>query len=168
LAAFRSAELIETLGLLVDFVALGLTLLWLQRKVARGRVLVPLVLALALGCVLLSQRGSAPGAGVVSVLLSRGLKELSRGQTSLVHPALTQLLSVGSLLAACFALLGGGGELGLIFAASLAARGALDIPIPALLLELGALYLPFVRPQPRPTPPTEPAGPPAVPDTSPP
>jgi hypothetical protein len=168
LAAFRSAELIETVGLLVDFVALGLTLLWLQRKVARGRVLVPLVLVLALGCVLLSQRGSAPGAGVVSVLLSRGLKELSRGQTSLVHPALTQLLSVGSLLAACFALFGGGGELGLIFAASLAARGALDIPIPALLLELGALYLPFVRPQPRPTPPTEPAGPPAMPDTSPP
>jgi len=175
LAAFRSAELIETLGLLVDFVALGLTLLWLQRKVARGRVLVPLVLVLALGCVLLAQRGSAPGASLVSVLLSRGLKELSRGQTSLVHPALAQLLSVGSLLAASFALLGGGGELGLIFAASLAARGALDIPIPALLLELGALYLPFVRQPPRPArpeppaPPEQPAPPvdaPALPDTS--
>lgn len=149
LAAFRSAELIETLALVIDFAALGLTLLWLQRRVARGRVLVPLIVALALGCVLLALRASAPGAGTLPVLLSRGLKELSRGQTSLVHPALTQLLGVGSLSAAVFALLGGG-ELGLIFAASLAARGALDIPIPALLLELGALYLPFLRTQPAP------------------
>jgi hypothetical protein len=167
IAAFRSAELIETLGLVIDFVALGLTLLWLQRKVARGRVLVPLIVALALGCVLLSLRGSAPGASTLSVLLSRGLKELSRGQTSLVHPALAQLLGIGSLLAAGVALLGGG-ELGLIFAASLAARGALDIPIPALMLELGALYLPFVRPQPVPAPTSQPPGAAPAPDTSPP
>lgn len=167
IAAFRSAEVIETLGLVIDFVALGLTLLWLQRKVARGRIFVPLVIALSLGCVLLALRGSAPGANTLSVLLSRGLKELSRGQTSLVHPALAQLLAIGSLLAAGFALLGPG-ELGLIFAASLAARGALDIPIPALLLELAALYLPFVR-QPAPAAPA--SQPPAVapaPDTSPP
>jgi hypothetical protein len=104
----------------------------------------------------LALRGSTPGAGTVSVLLARGLKELGRGQSSALHPALIQLLSAGSLLAAAFALLGGGGELGLIFAASLAARGALDIPIPALLLELGALYLPFVRPAPSPAPAREP------------
>jgi hypothetical protein len=168
IATFRTAELIETLGLVIDFAALGLTLLWLQRKVARGRALVPLLLVLALGCVLLSQRGSIPGASTLSVLLSRGLKELSRGQTSLVHPALAQLLSMGSLLAAAFALFGGGGELGLIFAASLAARGALDIPIPALMLELGALYLPFVRQQPTAAVPSQPAAAVAVPDTSPP
>jgi hypothetical protein len=61
----------------------------------------------------------------------------------------------------------GGGELGLVLAASLAARGALDIPIPALMLELGALYLPFVRTSAG-TPPvtTTPAA--AAPDTSPP
>jgi hypothetical protein len=168
IAAFRTAELIETLGLLIDVAALGLTLLWLQRKVARGRALVPLLVVLALGCVLLSQRGSSPGAGTLSVLLSRGLKELSRGQTSLVHPALAQLLSVASLLAAGFALFGGAGELGLIFAASLAARGALDIPIPALLLELGALYLPFVRQHSTVPAPSQPPAAAAVPDTSPP
>jgi len=167
IAAFRSAELIETLGLVVDFAALALTLVWLQRKVARGRVLVPVVAVLALGGVLLALRGSAPGASTLSVLLGRGLKELSRGQTSLLHPALTQLLALGSLLTAAVALWGGG-ELGLIFAASLAARGALDIPIPALLLELGALYLPFVRSRPSavkapPTPENE-----LAPDTSPP
>jgi len=167
LAAFRSAEVIETLGLVIDFVALGLTLLWLQRKVARGRVLVPLLVAVALGCVLLALRGSTPGASTLSVLLSRGLKELSRGQTSLVHPALAQLLGMGSLLAAGFALLGGG-ELGLIFAASLAARGALDIPIPALMLELGALYLPFVRQPATAAAATEPPEAAAAPDTSPP
>ena len=168
IAAFRTAELIETLGVAVDFAALGLTLLWLQRKVPRGRVLVPLLLLLATGCVLLSLRGSTPGADPLSVLLSRGLKELSRGQTSLFAPALVQLLSAGSLLAAGFALLSGAGELGLIFAASLAARGALDIPIPALMLELAALYLPFVRPTAPPSAATEPPPTRTVPDTSPP
>ena len=168
LAAFRTAELIETLGVVVDFAALALTLLWLQRKVPRGRVLVPLLLLLATGCVLLSLRGSTPGAGPLSVLLSRGLKELSRGQTSLFAPALVHLLSAGSLLAAGFALFSGAGELGLIFAASLAARGALDIPIPALMLELAALYLPFVRRTASPSPASEPPSTPVVPDTSPP
>lgn len=168
IAAFRSAELIETLGVVIDFAALALTLLWLQRKVPRGRVLVPLLLLLATGCVLLSLRGSSPGAGATSVLLSRGLKELSRGQTSLFAPALVHLLSAGSLLAAGFVLFGGAGELGLIFAASLAARGALDIPIPALMLELAALYLPFVRRSASSTPSEQPPPTPAVPDTSPP
>ncbi len=169
LAAFRVAELIETLAVAVDFAALALTLLWLQRKVPRGRVLVPLLLALATAVVLLSLRGSLPGASPVAVLLSRGLKELSRGQTSVLAPAVTYLLSAGSLLAAGLALVAGGGELGLIFAASLAARGALDIPIPALMLELAALYLPFVRPSPTvaAAPPASPSGP-ALPDTSPP
>lgn len=172
LAAFHTAEWIETLGIVIDFAALALTLLWLQRRVTRGRILVPLLFTLATACVLLSLRGSSPGASALSVLLSRGLKELSRGQTSLVHPALTQLLSAASLLAAAFALLSGAGELGLVFAACLAARGALDIPIPALLLELGALYLPFARTQGVPAPTAEPAPepPPNAPrtDTSPP
>jgi len=131
-------------------------------------VLVPLLLLLATGCVVLSLRGSTPGASAVSVLLSRGLKELSRGQTSLFAVPLVHLLSAGSLLAAGFALFSGAGELGLIFAASLAARGALDIPIPALMLELAALYLPFVRRTASPTPAGEPPSAPAVPDTSPP
>jgi len=170
LAAFRTAELIETLGVVIDFAALALTLLWLQRKVPRGRVLVPLLMLLATGCVLLSLRGSSPGANALSVLLSRGLKELGRGQTSLFAPPLINLLSAGSILAAFFALFGSAGELGLVFAASLAARGALDIPIPALMLELGALYLPFVRrpTSASPTPPSTPPAVPAVPDTSPP
>jgi hypothetical protein len=83
---------------------------------------------------------------MISVLLGRGLDELGRGQTSLLPLSFSHLLSVGSLFAAAAALLGGSSELGVVLAASLAARGALDIPIPALLLELSALYLPFVRP----------------------
>jgi hypothetical protein len=165
LAAFRNAELIETLGVLVDFAALALALVWLQRKVPRGRVLVPVLVALAIGCVLLSLRGSSVGASQFTVLVSRGLKELARGQTSLLHPSLTYLLSAGSLLAAGFTLVAGG-ELGLIFAAALAARGALDIPIPALMLELGALYLPFVRLNAKRAPGAEARPEPAVPDTS--
>lgn len=171
IAAFRTAQLIETLGVAVDLVALALTLVWLQRRVARGRVIVPVLLALSAVLVVLSLRGSAPGANTLSVLLGRGLKELSRDQTSLLPLAFSQLLNAGTLLAAAAALFGGGGELGLVFATCLAARGALDIPIPALMLELGALYLPFVRPSSARTP-AKPSGSPpkptsALPDTSP-
>lgn len=146
LAAFRVAQWIETCGVALDLLALALTLVWLQKRSPRGRVLVPVVLGVASLCVVLSLRGSAPGASTLSVLLARGLDELGRGQTSLLPASFSQLLSISSLLIAAAALLGGAGELGLVLAACLAARGALDIPIPALLLELGALYLPFVRP----------------------
>jgi hypothetical protein len=54
-------------------------------------------------------------------------------------------LSIGSLLTAAAALGSGAGDIGLVLAAALAARGAFDIPVPALMLELGALYLPFAR-----------------------
>jgi hypothetical protein len=144
LAAFRTAQWIETLGLGLDLLALGLALTWLQRRMARGRWLVPLVLAVAGLCVVLSLRGAAPGASAISVLLSTGLKELGRDQASLLPVALSHLLSAGALLTTWVALFGGG-ELGLVLAACLAARSSLDIPIPALLLELGALYLPFAR-----------------------
>jgi len=168
LAAFRTAQWIETFGLALDMLALALALTWLQRRAPRGRVLVPLVLAVASVCVVLSLRGSAPGASAISVLLSGALKELGRDQVSLLPVAFSYLLSVGAVLAAWAALLGGGGELGLVIAACLAARSSLDIPIPALMLELGALYLPFARltsagQKPGSAPPS-----PAVPDTSPP
>ena len=167
LAAFHGAQWIETLGVGLDLVALALTLVWLRRRTPRGRVLVPLVLGLGAVGVVLALRGSTPGSGTVSVLLSRGLEKLGRDQTSILPVSFSHLLNLGSLLAAGASLVSGGGELGLVLAASLAARGALDIPIPALMLELGALYLPFVRTSAG-TPPvtTTPAA--AAPDTSPP
>src|SRR6185295_11960120 len=113
----------------IDLAALALTLVWLQRRLARGRLIVPLVLAASAVLVALSLRGSAPGANTLSVLLARGLKELNRDQTSLWPLSFSQMLNAGALLAAGSALFGGGGELGLVFAACLAARGALDVPI---------------------------------------
>ena len=167
LAQFRTAQWIETLGLTLDLLALGLALTWLQRRVPRGRLLVPLVLGAAAVSVALSLRGSAPGASAISVLLGSALKELGRDQVSLLPVSFSYLLSAGSVLAAWAALFGGGGELGLVLAACLAARSSLDVPIPALMLELGALYLPFARttlagPKATATPPN-----PALPDTSP-
>jgi hypothetical protein len=144
LAAFHTAQWIETLGLGLDLLALALALTWLQRRMERGRLLVPLLLAVAGASVVLSLRGSAPGASAISVLFGSALKELGRDQVSLLPLAFSYLLSAGALLTSWVALLGGG-ELGLVLAACLAARSSLDIPIPALLLELGALYLPFVR-----------------------
>lgn len=147
--AFRTAQWIETLGVGLDLVALALTLVWLRRRAKYGRVVVPVVLALAGLLAVMALRASAPGASTLSVLLGRGLERLGRDQSSILPLAFSHLLSAGSLLAAAAAL-AGGGELGLILAACLAARGALDIPIPALMLELAALYLPFVRSAPAP------------------
>jgi hypothetical protein len=166
LAAFRTAQWIETLGLTLDLLALALALTWLQRRMARGRLLVPLTLAVAGVFVVLSLRGSAPGASTVAVLLSSALKELGRDQVSLLPVAFSHLLSAGALLTAWVALFGGG-ELGLVLAACLAARSSLDIPIPALLLELGALYLPFVRLTPTAPKAVAAAASAPVPDTSP-
>ncbi len=152
LAAFRVAQWIETLGLSLDLLALALTLVWLQKRSPRGRWLVPLTLVLSGACVALSLRASSPGAGTVSVLLGRALEELGRGQTSLLPSSFSHLLNVASLFAAAIALLDGGRGVGLVLAGCLIARGALDIPIPALLLELSALYLPFAPGAPAPTP----------------
>lgn len=143
--AFRTAQWIETLGVGLDLLALLLTLVWLRRRAKYGGIAVPLVLALSIGGVALALRGTSPGAGPLPVLLARGLDRLGRDQLSLLPVAFTQLLNAAALLAAAAALIGGG-ELGLVLAACLAARAALDMPIPALLLELGALFLPFVRP----------------------
>jgi len=168
LAQFRTAQWIESLGLMLDLLALALALTWLQRRLVRGRLIVPLLLLAATGSVVLSLRGSAPGASAVAVLLGSAVKELGRDQASLLPVAFSQLLSVGSLLVAWTALLGGVGELGLVLAACLVARSSLDIPIPALLLELGALYLPFARAASPGQKPSATSLGPALPDTSPP
>jgi hypothetical protein len=170
LAVFRGAQWLETFGVGIDLVALAFTLVWLQRKAPRGRVLAPLVLAVSAIAVLLAVRGSAPNAGMLSVLLVRGLESFGRNQSALplLPQAFSHLLNAGALCAAAAALFGGGGELGVVLAAALTARAALDVPVPALLLELGALFLPFTRPlastplQPapsKPEPPTAAAGP---------
>ncbi|HYQ18003.1 MAG TPA: hypothetical protein VEQ58_19655, partial [Polyangiaceae bacterium] len=100
LAAFRLAQWIETLGVALDLLALALTLVWLQKRGTHGRWLVPLVLATAGACVVLSLRAAAPGANTLCVLLGRGLDELGRDQSSLLPVSFSHLLNVGSLLAA--------------------------------------------------------------------
>jgi hypothetical protein len=142
---FRVAQLSETLAAFVDVAALALALLWLQRRAKRGRIVVPIVLVASALCAALVLRGSAPSANTFTVLLSRSLEPFSRGPSPLLPIALGHALSIGALLTAAAALAGGAGDIGLVLAAALAARGALDIPVPALMLELGALYLPFAR-----------------------
>jgi hypothetical protein len=129
----------------LDLLALALALVWLRRRTKHGRLLVPLILGVSALFVVAALRASAPGASTLSVLLGRGLERLGRDQSSILPLAFSHLLNAGALLTA-IAALAFGGELGLVLAACLAARGALDIPIPALLLELSALYLPFARP----------------------
>jgi hypothetical protein len=142
---FRIAQLAETLAALLDVAALGLALLWLQRRAKLGRTLVPIVLVASLLGAALVLRGSAPSAGTFTVLLSRSLEPFSRGPSPLLPLALGHAVSIGALLTAAAALIRGAGDVGLVLAAALAARGAFDIPVPALMLELGALYLPFAR-----------------------
>ena len=160
IAAFRAAQLSETVAALIDIAALGLALLWLQRRVPRGRVIVPLVLVASVLCAAVVLRGSAPSAGSVTVLIARAFEPFSRGPSPLLPGALGHAVSIASLLTAVAALTGGAGDIGLVLAASLAARGAFDIPVPALMLELGALYLPFARARataPAAAPPSEPS-----------
>ena len=145
IAAFRAAQVSETFATLTDAAALGIALLWLQRRTPRGRVLVPLVLAASFLLAVLVLRGSSPSASPLTVLLSRSFEPFARGPLPLLPAALTHALSCAALLTAVAALIAGAGDIGLVLAASLAARGALDIPVPALLLELGALYLPFAK-----------------------
>lgn len=166
LAAFAVAQWLESFGVCLDLVALALALVWVRRRTPHGRLLVPAVLAVGALFTVLALRGTLPGAHIASVLLDRGLRELGREQISLFPISFSYLLSTSALLTAAAALFGGGGELGLVLAACLAARGALDVPIPALLLELSALYLPFVRPPGA----AQPSGgvAPGTPDTSPP
>jgi len=147
ITAFRAAQLTETLAATADVVALVFVLLWLQRRSPRGRLLVPIVLALSALAAFVALRGASPSASTLTVLVSRALDPFSRGPASLFPSALSHGLDAAALLAAGAALLARGGELGTVMAACLAARGALDIPIPALLLELGALYLPFTQPR---------------------
>jgi hypothetical protein len=175
LAAFRAAQLTETLAAVIDAGAIALALLWLQRRSPRGRVLVPLVLAGAALCGVIALRASEPSSSQVTALLARmldrgteaGASPFSRGFHSLVPPGLRQALDASALLAAVAALFAGT-EVGIVMAACLAARAALDVPIPALMLELGALYLPFARTAGA-APRTEASGAqPVVPDTAPP
>jgi len=168
LTVFRGAQLLETLASGLDLVALALTCVWLQRKAARGRVLVAAVLGLSGLCVVLALRATLPGASTLSVVLKGGLEALGREQASLLPTSLGYMLSATTLLTATAALFGRA-ELGFILSASLVARGALDIPIPALMLELAALYLPLTQAEPEPSeraPRSPSPGP--IPDTSPP
>jgi hypothetical protein len=169
LTVFRGARLLESLASGLDLVALALTCVWLQRRVRHGRVLVPVVLALSGLCVFFALRAELPGASPVSVMLKAGLEALGReqaaGQATLLPTSLGYMLNVAALLIACAALFGRA-DLGWILAASLVARGALDIPIPALMLELAALYLPLAQDK-TPAAPSAPT-PAPIPDTSPP
>lgn len=145
IGAFRAAQLSETLATVIDMAALLLALVWLQRRAPRGRVVVPLVIVASIALAALVLRGSSPSAGTFTVFVSRAMEPFARGPLPLLPSALTHALSAASLLTAVAALSAGVGEIGIVLAASLAARAAFDIPVPALMLELGALYLPFAR-----------------------
>lgn len=168
ITAFRAAQLSETLAALIDLAALGMALLWLQRRAPRGRVIVPLVLLGSALCAVVVLRGSSPSASTLTVLTSRAFEPFARGPLPLLPAALAHALSAGALLTAVAALIAGAGDIGLVLAASLAARGAFDIPVPALMLELAALYLPFARATSARGAPAEPAAPAATTDSSPP
>lgn len=153
LGAFRAAQLTETVAALIDAAAIALALVWLRQRSPQGRVLVPLVLLAAAVCGVLALRASEPNASSFTSLLARaldrgteaGASPFSRGVHSLVPAGLRQGLDASALLTALAALVAGG-DVGIVLAACLASRAALDVPIPALMLELGALYLPFTQP----------------------
>jgi hypothetical protein len=166
--AFHAAQISETVATLTDMGALALALLWLHRRTPRGRFVVPVVLLASAACAVLMLRGSSLSANTFTVLVSRALEPFSRGPSPLLPSLLVDAVSAGALLTAVAALVSGGGDIGLVLAACLAARGAFDIPMPALMLELSALYLPFARSGPAAGSATPPGPAEVATDTSPP
>jgi len=127
-----------------DALALLLVLLWLLLLWPRGRIVIVSVAALAVVSSVLSHTGSRPGAGLFSVLVSRGLAQLHREPSSLFPVGLQNIQELLALSLAPL-LLWQPRDTSLGLRASLAlvllARSSPDIPLCSGLLVAGALGL---------------------------
>lgn len=150
--SLRWAVLVATLAALLDVGALSLSLIYVGRgswrRIALGAALV-LVPALLLGA--LAAHGSAPGAGVLSVLTERSLTQLTRLPAAALPKAIRFAITAAVLLCAGFCVLmpGERGKANVVLSLCLLSLGAPDMPLPALWLVVAALLSPKHVPQAR-------------------
>ncbi|HTA91515.1 MAG TPA: hypothetical protein VK745_18150 [Polyangiaceae bacterium] len=144
-SSLRWAVAVATLATLLDLLALGLALAYVgqmqRRKSALGAALV-LLPALAIG--LFAAHGTAPGAGLLRVLVERVLAQLSRAPAAALPPAARFAVTTALLIGAglCVAKLSDRRKTSVVLGLCLLSLGAPDIPLPALWLVVAALLAP--------------------------
>jgi hypothetical protein len=141
---YRAATILTTLGFAVEVLLVSMAFGWLAaRRSGRAIVLslLSVVLVFAWGIAL---RGAArPGASAWLVVVARAVTSLLRAPSPLVPSAARLVLEAASSVGAVAALAAARrAPLAPLLALCLIARGALDIPLPALMLVVAALAVP--------------------------
>ncbi len=133
-----TAALVLEIGL----VATGLT--WLSRRV-KGRALLLSAISLGITIVLAwaLRREASGNAATVQVILARAAGELLRGPHPLAPAALRLTVEVAALVTAVTALVSSRRvPIAPVLSLCLVSRGAVDMPLPALLLMVASVAIP--------------------------
>jgi hypothetical protein len=163
--AFRVASLLVTCGFALEvlLVAVAFTCLG-YRKPVRTAVFTAATIALTLLVAWIVHVGRQPYADTGPIVVARAVAELLRPPAPLVPSAVRLTLEMASLVATVAALwLARRSPAAALVALCLLARGALDVPIPALLLVVASIAIPAYAPRADDPPSGEPGLPP-VPD----
>jgi len=144
LGVYRAANVVTTVGFALEVLLVSMAFGWLSARQSRRAVvlsLLSIVLVFAWG---LALRGAAkPGASVWLVVTARAVTSLLRAPAPLVPPAARLVLEAATTVGAIAALFASRrAPVAALLALCLLARGATDIPLPALLLVVAALAVP--------------------------
>ena len=155
-AAYDFARGVATVGFVMDVALLAFSVVWLGE--ARGTRIATLGAASVLfgfTLTLLAREGLEPDASAGLVVVARTLDEMSRPPAPFVPAALRYVLEGALGLCAVLCLIDRRRyAFGAVFALALIGRGAVDVPLSALLLCAGSLSLPLLALQNESTPPS--------------
>jgi hypothetical protein len=142
--AYRAATLITTVGFVLEAVLVSMAFGWLSaRRAARAVVLSMLSLMLVFAWGLALRAAQRSGASAWLVVVARAVSALLRTPAPLVPPAARLVLEAASTVGAVASIWASRRvPLATLLALCLLARGATDMPIPALLLVVAALAVP--------------------------
>jgi hypothetical protein len=143
-AAYRTATLLTTSGFALEVVLVSLCFGWLSARRGGRALLLSLLSVLLVFAWGLALRGAArPGASAWLIVVARAVSGLLRAPAPIVPAAARLVLEAASTVGAVAALVASRRTpVAALLALCLLARGATDIPIPALLLVVAALAVP--------------------------
>jgi hypothetical protein len=143
-SAYKLASVLVTIGFVLEALLVVLAFGWLSRR-RGGRALLLTFLTFVLVMIWgLALRGAAQsGAPAWQIVIARAVTSWLRAPAPLVPPAARLMLEAASTVASITALIvSRRAPLAALLALCLLARGATDIPLPALLLLVAALAVP--------------------------
>jgi hypothetical protein len=142
--AYKTATILVTAGFAGEVLLVSLAFGWLaQRRGGRALLLTFLSFLLVMLWGLALRGAARPGASAWQVIVARAVTSWLRAPSPLVPPAARLMLEAAGTVATLGALVvSRGAPLAALFALCLLARGATDIPLPALLLLVAALAVP--------------------------